>query len=124
MKLQLQDIAHWMGADLRLRTGDSAEQPATGYSIDTRTLAPGDLFFAIRGERYDAHRFVGTAFEQGARAGVFSRSKVTALLKLAHGHSLLIVDDPLQALQTLAAAFRRHWNKRVIGVFGSAGKTT
>ena len=124
MKLQLQDIALWIGADFRPREGDLPEQQATGYSIDTRTLAPGDLFFAIRGERYDAHGFVGTAFEKGARAAVISRSKVTDLLNFAHGHSLLIVDDPLQALQTLAAAVRRHWNKRVIGVTGSAGKTT
>jgi UDP-N-acetylmuramoyl-tripeptide--D-alanyl-D-alanine ligase len=113
-----------MGADLRLRAGDLAEQPATGYSIDTRTLAPGDLFFAIRGERYDAHDFVAAALERGARAAVVSRSKVVDLLDLAHTHTLLIVDDPLVALQTLATAVRRHWNKRVIGVTGSAGKTT
>jgi UDP-N-acetylmuramoyl-tripeptide--D-alanyl-D-alanine ligase len=124
MKLQLQDIAQWIGAEFRPREGDLPQEQATGYSIDTRTLAPGDLFFAIRGERYDAHGFVATAFERGARAAVVSRSKVTDLLDLAHTHSLLIVEDPLQALQTLAAAVRRHWNKRVIGVTGSAGKTT
>jgi UDP-N-acetylmuramoyl-tripeptide--D-alanyl-D-alanine ligase len=124
MKLQLQDIAQWIGAEFRPREGDLPQEQATGYSIDTRTLAPGDLFFAIRGERYDAHGFVATAFERGARAAVVSRSKVTDVLDLAHGHSLLIVDDPLQALQILAAAVRRHWNKRVIGVTGSAGKTT
>ena len=58
MKLPLEEIAHWIGADSGCRQGDPAEQPATGYSIDTRTLAPGDLFFAIRGERFDAHDFV------------------------------------------------------------------
>ena len=104
--------------------GDPAAQPATGYSIDTRTLAPGDLFFAVRGERYDAHDFVAAALERGARAAVVARSKVGDFLDLAHTHTLLIVDDPLIALQTLAAAVRRHWNKRVIGVTGSAGKTT
>jgi UDP-N-acetylmuramoyl-tripeptide--D-alanyl-D-alanine ligase len=124
MKLQLQDIAHWIGADLRAGEGDRPEQPATGYSIDTRTLAPGDLFFAVRGERYDAHAFVPAAFEKGARAVVVARSKVTDFLELARTHSLLIVDDPLVALQTLATAVRRHWNKRIIGVTGSAGKTT
>jgi UDP-N-acetylmuramoyl-tripeptide--D-alanyl-D-alanine ligase len=122
MKLQLQDIAQWIGAELRPREGDP--RPATGYSIDTRTIAPGDLFFAIRGERFDAHDFIATAFERGARAAVVSRSKVTNLLDLAHSHVLLIVDDPLVALQTLATAVRRHWNKRVVGVTGSAGKTT
>jgi UDP-N-acetylmuramoyl-tripeptide--D-alanyl-D-alanine ligase len=124
MKLQLQDIAGYMGAELRPREGDPPQQPATGYSIDTRTLSPGDLFFAVRGERYDAHDFVATALQQGARAAVVARSKVTELLDLAHTHTLLIVDDPLTALQTLAAAVRRHWNKRVIGITGSAGKTT
>ncbi len=124
MKLQLQDIASYMGAEFRPREGDPLHQPATGYSIDTRTLSPGDLFFAVRGERYDAHDFVAGALERGARAAVVARSKVTELLDLAHAHTLLIVDDPLIALQTLAAAVRRHWNKRVIGVTGSAGKTT
>jgi UDP-N-acetylmuramoyl-tripeptide--D-alanyl-D-alanine ligase len=124
MKLQLQDIATYMGAELRPREGDPPQQPATGYSIDTRTLSPGDLFFAVRGERYDAHDFVAAALQRGARAAVVSRSKLTELLDLAHTHTLLIVDDPLIALQTLAAAVRRHWNKRVIGITGSAGKTT
>src|SRR3984957_8773876 len=124
MKLELQDIALWMGAELRLHAGDTAGQPATGYSIDTRTLAPGDLFFAVRGERYDAHDFVAAALERGARAAVVARSKVIDLLDLAHSHTLLIVDDPLLALQTLATAVRTHWNKRVIGITGSAGKTT
>jgi UDP-N-acetylmuramoyl-tripeptide--D-alanyl-D-alanine ligase len=124
MKLQLQDIAGYMGAELRARESDPRQQPATGYSIDTRTLSEGDLFFAVRGERYDAHDFVAAALQRGARAAVVARSKVTELLDLAHTHTLLIVDDPLIALQTLAAAVRRHWNKRVIGITGSAGKTT
>jgi UDP-N-acetylmuramoyl-tripeptide--D-alanyl-D-alanine ligase len=124
MKLGLQDIAHWTGADLRARQGDSPELPATGYSIDTRTLQPGDLFFAIRGERYDAHDFVVAAFARGARAAVISRSKAAQYLEIARNHTLLLVDDPLEALQTLATGVRRHWNKRVIGVTGSAGKTT
>ena len=106
MKLELQDIALWTGAELRLHAGDPARQPATGYSIDTRTLAPGDLFFAIRGERYVAHDFVAAALERGARSAVVARSKVTDLLDLAHTHTLLIVDDPLIALQTLATAVR------------------
>jgi UDP-N-acetylmuramoyl-tripeptide--D-alanyl-D-alanine ligase len=122
MKLELQDVAIWTGGELRMHAGDP--QPVTGYSIDTRTLVPGDLFFAVRGERYDAHDFVAGALERGARAAVVARSKVTDLTDLAHTHTLLVVDDPLIALQTLASAVRTHWNKRVIGVTGSAGKTT
>jgi len=124
MKLELRDIAQWTGADLRLPEHEPGAPKVTGYSIDTRTLVPGDLFFAIRGERYDAHAFVPAALERGARAAVIARSKVTDFLDLARTHALLIVDDPLLAMQTLATAVRRHWNKRVIGVTGSAGKTT
>jgi UDP-N-acetylmuramoyl-tripeptide--D-alanyl-D-alanine ligase len=124
MKLQLREIAQWMGADLRTPDGDPSEQPATGYSIDTRTVAPGDLFFAVRGEKYDAHAFVPAAFERGARAAVVSRSKAADFLDLARTHALLLVDEPLFALQTLATAVRRHWNQRVVAVTGSAGKTT
>ncbi len=124
MKLQLRDIAQWMGADLRVPEGDPSQEPVTGYSIDTRTVAPGDLFFAVRGERYDAHAFVPGAFDRGARAAVVSRSKAADFLDLAPTHALLLVDEPLFALQTLATAVRRHWNKRVVAVTGSAGKTT
>jgi UDP-N-acetylmuramoyl-tripeptide--D-alanyl-D-alanine ligase len=101
---------------------------ATGYSIDTRTLAPGDLFFAIRGERFDAHDFVADALSKGACAAVVSSSKARDLLPEGHAHPLLLVPEskgtPLVALQTLAAAVRRHWGKRVVAVTGSAGKTT
>jgi UDP-N-acetylmuramoyl-tripeptide--D-alanyl-D-alanine ligase len=128
MNLQLRDIAQWIGADLRVPEDVTAEQLVTGYSIDTRTVVAGDLFFAIRGERYDAHAFVPAALERGARGAVIARSKVSDFVELAPTHVLthvlLIVDDPLVALQTLATAVRRHWNKRVIGVTGSAGKTT
>jgi UDP-N-acetylmuramoyl-tripeptide--D-alanyl-D-alanine ligase len=124
MKLALQDIAYWTGAELKACDGDRPENLATGYSIDTRTLAPGDLFFAIRGERYDAHDFVATALERGARAAVIARSRADDFLGLSRTHTILLVDEPLGALQTLATAVRRHWNKRVVGVTGSAGKTT
>jgi UDP-N-acetylmuramoyl-tripeptide--D-alanyl-D-alanine ligase len=124
MKLELQDVAVWIGAELRLSSANPINQPATGYSIDTRTLAAGDLFFAVRGDRYDAHDFVASALDRGACAAVVARSKVSELLPLAHTHTLLIVDNPLTALQTLAAAVRRHWNKRVVAITGSAGKTT
>jgi UDP-N-acetylmuramoyl-tripeptide--D-alanyl-D-alanine ligase len=115
MKLQLQDIARWIGADLQ-----GEDQQVTGYSIDTRTLAPGDLFFAVRGERYDAHDFVASAIERGARAAVVSRARAAEFT----GYTLLIVDDPLVGMQTLATAVRLRWNKRVVAVTGSAGKTT
>jgi UDP-N-acetylmuramoyl-tripeptide--D-alanyl-D-alanine ligase len=137
MKLSLEQIAEWTGAQLAIPHGAKAGAAtgyspsgihATGYSIDTRTLAPGDLFFAIRGERFDAHDFVADALAKGACAAVVASTKARDLLPEGHAHPLLLVPeskgDPLVALQTLAAAVRRHWGKRVVAVTGSAGKTT
>ena len=137
MKLSLEQVAEWTGAQLAIphgvKAGDATGYSpsggyATGYSIDTRTLAPGDLFFAIRGDRFDAHDFVAQALQKGATAAVVSASKARELLPEGHARPLLLVPDsvgdPLTALQTLASAVRRHWGKRVIAVTGSAGKTT
>ena len=133
MKLSLEQIAQWTSAELAVPHGMAASEAtryspsgmnATGYSIDTRTLVPGDLFFAIRGERFDAHSFVATALGKGACAAVVARSQVRELLPEGHTHTLLLVDEPLLALQALAAAVRRHWGRRVVAVTGSAGKTT
>jgi UDP-N-acetylmuramoyl-tripeptide--D-alanyl-D-alanine ligase len=79
------------------------------------------VFFAVSGERFDAHTFVRQAFARGAVAAVVSREKVA---ELDSGGPLIAVDDPLLALQRLAAAVRRHWGRRVVGITGSAGKTT
>ena len=124
MKLALDQIAHWMSATLHVPRQDAHPQAATGYSIDSRTLKSGDLFFAVRGERFDGHDFVVAALERGACAAVVATTKVLELPESARQNVLLIVDEPLIALQTLAAAVRRHWGKRVIGITGSAGKTT
>ena len=124
MKLELEQIAQWCGASITVGHAEQGHGPATGYSIDTRTIAPGDLFFAIRGDVYDAHDFVPAALKKGARAAVVAKTHLTRMLIEAHQHTLLVVDDPLIAMQTLATAVRRHWGKRVIGVTGSAGKTT
>ncbi len=98
--------------------------PVTGYSIDSRTLAEGDLFFAVRGDRFDGHDFVATAAERGAIAAVVSRARVAGLPDAALAIPLLIAEDPLVAMQSLAAHVRRQWGKRVVAVTGSAGKTT
>jgi UDP-N-acetylmuramoyl-tripeptide--D-alanyl-D-alanine ligase len=95
-----------------------------GYSIDSRTIAPGELFFAVRGERFDGHDFVAAAVERGATAAVVSRARVASLPDAALAVPLLIAEDPLVAMQALAAHVRRVWGKRVVAVTGSAGKTT
>jgi len=97
---------------------------AQGYSIDSRTIAPGELFFAVRGERFDGHDFVAAAVERGAAAAVVSRVRVAGLPDAALAVPLLIAEEPLVALQALASHVRRTWGKRVVAVTGSAGKTT
>lgn len=121
MKLTLEQAARGAAAELLNGAGAGS---ATGYSIDSRTLQPGDLFFAIRGERFDGHDFVAAALDRGASAAVVARDRFLSLPAKVRQHPLLLVDNPLIALQRLAAGVRRHWGKRVIGITGSAGKTT
>src|ERR1700736_523213 len=116
-------------AEAAIGTGALLEAPASvmhagalvanGYSIDSRTIAAGELFFAVRGERFDGHDYVAGAVERGAVAAVVSRARVATLPDAALGVPLLIADDPLLALQALAAHVRRQWGKRVIAVTGS-----
>ena len=120
MKLTLEQIARWCPGELRPA---SPGRSATGYSIDSRTLQPGDLFFAIEGERFDGHDFVASACQSGAVAAVVARSRLSSI-QGEPGHPLIVVEDTLVALQRLAFSVRHHWGKRVIGVTGSAGKTT
>jgi UDP-N-acetylmuramoyl-tripeptide--D-alanyl-D-alanine ligase len=94
---------------------------ANGYSIDSRTVQPGELFFAVRGERLDGHDYVDAALAKGAIAAVVESQQLSRLGSKAR---LLTVDNTLVALQRLGAAVRRLWGKPLIGVTGSAGKTT
>ena len=117
MKLSLARAAEFMQA-----TGEfDPAAVAAGYSIDSRTLQPGDLFFAVRGERLDGHDYVEAALAKGAVAAVVERQQLSRFASKAR---LLAVDDSLTALQHLGAAVRRLWGKPLIGVTGSAGKTT
>lgn len=116
MKLPLWRIAEFTGA----RGEFDQELVATGYSIDSRTLNPGDLFFAIAGDRFDGHDYVKAALEKGAVAAIARLGNVSD----ADPHRLLFVDDTLKALQSLGAAARRLWGKPLLAVTGSAGKTT
>jgi len=117
MKLPLSRIEEFLNA-----TGEcELKEVAQGYSIDSRTIAPGELFFAVKGERLDGHDFVQQALERGAVSAVVRKDQ---LARFAVKTCLLAVDDTLIALQTLATAVRRIWGKPVVGVTGSAGKTT
>ncbi|AXC10849.1 UDP-N-acetylmuramoylalanyl-D-glutamyl-2,6-diaminopimelate--D-alanyl-D-alanine ligase [Acidisarcina polymorpha] len=127
MKLPLKRVEEWIGS-VRIAGAEMLPPKAgqvTGYSIDSRTIAPGDLFFAVKGERFDGHDFVEAALAAGAIAAVVSRHKIDGLPAAIRGENLLVVaEDPLAALHKLAAAVRLHWGKRVVAITGSAGKTT
>jgi UDP-N-acetylmuramoyl-tripeptide--D-alanyl-D-alanine ligase len=87
-------------------------------------VAPGDLFFAVRGERLDGHDYVAAALERGAVAALVSRERVATLPDAVLAAPLLIAEDPRIAMQALATHVRRQWGKRVLAITGSAGKTT
>ena len=126
MKLSLGEAA--LGAGAVLDAPQAVANPgalmAHGYSIDSRTIQPGELFFAIRGERFDGHGFVAAAIERGAVAAVVARSHLATLPDAALAAPLLVVEDTLIALQSLAATVRRQWGGKLVAVTGSAGKTT
>jgi len=94
---------------------------AQGYSIDSRTVQTGELFFAVKGERLDGHDYLDKAMERGAIAAVVQKDHIA---RYPSKKNLIIVPDTLRALQTLASAVRRLWGKPVIGITGSVGKTT
>jgi UDP-N-acetylmuramoyl-tripeptide--D-alanyl-D-alanine ligase len=117
MKLALARIAEFVSAT----GGFDPEHLAQGYSIDSRSVRAGQLFFAVTGERLDGHDFVEQALKNGAIAAVVRRDQLS---RYPRETRLLAVEDTLAALQTLATAVRKLWGKPLIAVTGSAGKTT
>ncbi|HNP05648.1 MAG TPA: Mur ligase family protein, partial [Rhodocyclaceae bacterium] len=90
-----------------------------GVSSDTRSVAPGQLFFALKGERFDAHDFLENALASGAAALL-----VADAARVPAGASAVVVDDTRLALGRLGAAWRRKFSIPVVAVTGSNGKTT
>ena len=120
-------VAEAMGGTL---TGDGARE-FSGVSIDTRTLEAGELFIAIRGERFDGAAFVDAAMAAGAAGVVVPRGTRVTQGREAGSASLsgerltvIEVDDTTIALQALARAIRRESGAKVVAITGSAGKTT
>ena len=117
MNLTLEEISAAVSGTL--------EGPGTvkvkGYSIDTRTLKPGEVFFAIKGPRFDGHQFVQQALAKKAAAVVVEQPSPGQ----RQGEGAVIrVSSTVEALQNLARDVRRRWGMPIIGVTGSAGKTT
>ena len=96
---------------------------ATGVSIDTRTLTPGDLFFAIRGSVHDGHAFLAEAFRRGASGAVVERAG-RAAAEIPRDGFLIRVPDTTLALGALARAERLKSGARIVAITGSLGKTT
>ncbi len=131
LTLSAEDIARAAGG--RVAAGDPARR-FERVSIDSRTVKPGDLFIAIRGERFDGHDFVaGVLAGSGAEAGgvggvggvVVSRRDVVEAARASAGAAVVIeVGDTTRALQLMGREMRRRSGARVIAITGSAGKTT
>jgi len=117
-RISLAEISR--GTEAVLLRGDP-ETTVDSYSIDTRTLRPNDLFFALVGPNHDAHRFVPEAIRKGAKAVVISRGRAGDFPGPA---AVLRVADTTRALQELAHWIRAQRGIRVIGITGSSGKTT
>src|SRR5256885_5446750 len=115
MKLKVSKIAEFIAAP-----PTASEQVACGYSIDSRSIQAGELFFAVKGERLDGHDYVNSALEKGAVAAVVSKAEMHRYSSQAR---LLPVEDTLLALQNLAAAVRRGWGKTPVRSPRPPGKT-
>jgi len=111
----LEDVAKAIGGVL---TGDRT-RVVTGISTDSRTIEAGQLFFAIPGERTDGHQYVRESAERGASAAVVSRP-----VNAPEGFPLIYVADTVWALGSFARWYRSRFDILVVGVTGSAGKTT
>jgi UDP-N-acetylmuramoyl-tripeptide--D-alanyl-D-alanine ligase len=116
----------WSGETLLQATGGRPlgrlPEAVTGISIDTRTLAPGEAYFAIKGEVHDGHDFATAALAAGASVLVVSEARLPALGRLQV--PMVVVDDTLKALERLGAAARARSKAKIVAVTGSAGKTT
>ncbi|MDX6611610.1 MAG: UDP-N-acetylmuramoyl-tripeptide--D-alanyl-D-alanine ligase, partial [Blastocatellia bacterium] len=133
--MNLRTAAELMGATAEGWSAELFEKQINDFSIDSRSTAKGELFFALSQPDYeragfngtfaDAHSFIAGAFERGAVAAVARRERVADDPHLAvFRDRLLLVDDVIAALQTLARKVYEQWARPVVGITGSAGKTT
>ena len=120
----MSDRALWsveaMAAAMRAAPAGPLPAAVTGISIDSRSIGPGEAFFAIRGEHRDGHQFVAPALERGAALAVIAQERQGAM---APDAPLLVVPDVLAALRDLAGAARGRSRARIVAVTGSVGKT-
>jgi UDP-N-acetylmuramoyl-tripeptide--D-alanyl-D-alanine ligase len=119
------DDALWSVRELVDATHGAIEgtvtRPLTGVTIDSRAVAPGEIFVAIKGEKHDGHDFVAAAL--GAGVGLAVVSRPTAAMKAA-GPLLVVAGDPLRGLEDMGRAARARSQAQIVGVTGSVGKTS
>lgn len=116
-------LAKWTGGEWIVPPGATQPQAVSGVSNNSGSTPEGGLYVAIKGARLDGHSFVGDALSRGAAAALVSREWAAANAAEC-GAPLLAVDDTQAALSAAAAGWRRHVAPFIVGVTGSAGKTT
>ncbi|MEP6568463.1 MAG: UDP-N-acetylmuramoyl-tripeptide--D-alanyl-D-alanine ligase [Acidobacteriota bacterium] len=136
--MNVREAADLMGASVAGMNDRGAEffdKEIKDFSIDSRSVSSGELFFALSQDDYvragfngtfaDGHQYIKSAFDRGAIAAVGRADRMASDPNLAQlKHRLLMVDDAIAALQTLAHRVYEAWAKPVVGITGSAGKTT
>ena len=133
--MNVQEAASLMGADATSTGPELFDKKITDYSIDSRSVGAGELFFALsqqdyaragfNGEFADGHQFISGALANGAVAAVAREDRVRADVDLQQFQDrLLLVEDAIAALQLLAHRVYERWGKPVVAITGSAGKTT
>jgi len=121
MKTQPLWTVEAMAQAMRAQSAGALPAGISGISIDSRSIAPGEAFFAITGDNRDGHDFVAAALAAGAALAVVAADRRAAFPAAA---PLLVVDDVLAALRDLAQAARARSQAKFIGVTGSVGKTS
>jgi UDP-N-acetylmuramoyl-tripeptide--D-alanyl-D-alanine ligase len=121
MRWTIEEVARALG--VRPPGGLDPLARLAGVSIDSRTVARGELFVAIHGPRHDGHNFIVGALDAGALAAVVAQDRLAGFAESVRS-KLVAVEDTLVALQGLAQAVRSRWGRRLAAVTGSAGKTT
>jgi UDP-N-acetylmuramoyl-tripeptide--D-alanyl-D-alanine ligase len=100
------------------------ESTITGFSTNSRKIEKGNMFFALKGDNFDGHKFIEEVFKLGAALAVVEEDWFADNKELCKGHAILIVSNTLQALANFANYYRKQFNIPIIAVAGSNGKTT
>jgi UDP-N-acetylmuramoyl-tripeptide--D-alanyl-D-alanine ligase len=122
MSLSVEEVLKATGGELLARGKDAF----TGFLIDSREAKGGELFFPLRGEREDGHKFISDALKKGAAGSLLERGRQNFFqgVGFPHGKTLIVIDDTLQALHKLALFNRQKYLIPLMAITGSNGKTT